>query len=59
MKLVGILIPIEKHGESWRAVCDPIFLDALDVAKEGKLCKFYLIWKLHKMANAGIMQLKS
>ena len=43
----------KKHSEGWKAVCDLILQDASDVAKEGRLCKFYLIWKLHKMANAA------
>ena len=38
----------KKHSEGWKAVCDLILQDASDVAKEGRLCKFYLIWKLQK-----------
>ena len=52
-KLCGILIPFKKLGEGWNAVCCSILRDASSVAKEGRLCKFYLIWKLHKMANAA------
>ena len=48
LKLKGILIPFKKHGEGWKAVCESIIRDATTVEKEGKLCKFYLIWKLHK-----------
>ena len=53
LKLGGILIPFKMHGEGWKAVCDSILRHARDVAKEGRLCKFYIIWKLHKMANAA------
>jgi hypothetical protein len=53
LKLKGILIPFKKHGEGWKAVCESIIRDATTVEKEGKLCKFYLIWKLHKPANAA------
>jgi hypothetical protein len=35
-------------------VCESILRDATNVVKEGKLlCKFYLIWKLPKSANAA------
>jgi hypothetical protein len=34
-------------------VCKSILRDATNVVKEGKLCKFYLNWKLHKSANAA------
>ena len=53
VKLCCILIPFKNHGEGWKAECDSILQDARDVAKEEKLSKFYLIWKLHKMANAA------
>ena len=53
VKLGGILIPFKKRGEGCKAACEFILRDARDVAKEGRLCKFYLIWKLHKMANAA------
>ena len=53
VKLCHILIPFRKHSEGWKAERESIFLDASDVAKKGRLCKFYLIWKLHKMANAA------
>ena len=59
VKLCCILIPFKKHGEGRKAVCDSILRDAHDVAKEGRLCKFYLNWKLHKMANAAGIQTRS
>jgi hypothetical protein len=52
LKLKGILIHFKKHGEGWKSVCESI-RDATNVVKEGKLRKFYLIWKLHKSANAA------
>ena len=54
MKLGGILIPFKtEEAAGWKAVCDSILLDARDVAKEGRLCKFYLIWKLHKIGKCN------
>ena len=58
VKLGGILIPFKKRGEGCKAACEFILRDARDVAKEGMLCKFYPIWKLHRMANAAGIRIR-
>ena len=45
-------MPFKKQGEGFKLICDSIIRDASETAKSGKLCSFYIIWKLHKAANA-------
>lgn len=52
-KLRMILIPFKRQGEAWKIVCESIIRDAIEAAKTGRLCRFYIIWKLHKAANAS------
>jgi hypothetical protein len=52
-KLRMILIPFKWQGEGWKIVCESIIRDASAAAKTGQLCRFYIIWKLHKAANAS------
>jgi hypothetical protein len=52
-QLRTILIPFKKQGEGWKIVCDSILKDASEAARTGQLCRFYIIWKLHKAANAS------
>ena len=52
-RLRGILNPFkERYQGAWALVCDSIIRDAVHAAKRGWLGDFYIIWKLHKMANA-------
>ena len=51
-RLRSILMPFKKQGEGFKLICDSIIRDASEAAKSGKLCSFYIIWKLHKAANA-------
>lgn len=51
-KLRMILIPFKKLGEGWKQVAESIILDSSKAVKGGRLCSFYVIWKLHKAANA-------
>jgi len=52
-QLRTILIPFKKQGEGWTIVCNSILKDASEAARTGQLCRFYIIWKLHKAANAS------
>lgn len=52
-KLRMILIPLKKQGMGWAHVAESIIRDSSIAVKGGRLCKFYIIWKLHKAANAA------
>ena len=52
-KLRMILIPLKKQGMGWAHVAESILRDSSTAVKGGRLCKFYIIWKLHKAANAA------
>ncbi len=48
-----ILIPFKKEGMGWAHVAELILRDSSNAVRTGRLCKFYIIWKLHKAANAA------
>jgi hypothetical protein len=52
-RLKSILIPFKKQGEGWKHVVESIFRDSTKAVEGGRLCAFYIIWKLHKAANAS------
>ena len=53
-RLREILNPFkERYQGAWAQVCDSIIRDAVQAAKRGRLGAFYIVWKLHKMANAN------
>jgi hypothetical protein len=52
-RLRMILIPLKKQGMGWAHVAESILRDSNMAVKGGRLCKFYIIWKLHKAANAA------
>jgi hypothetical protein len=52
-RLRMILIPLKKQGMGWAHVAESILRDSNMAVKGGRLCKFYIIWKLHKVANAA------
>ena len=51
-RLKSILIPFKKQGEGWKHVVESIIRDSSKAVEGGRLCTFYIIWKLHKAANA-------
>ena len=53
IRLQRLLEPFKQLGEGWKAVVFSILRDAKREAEGGKLCRFYIIWKLHKAANAA------
>ena len=55
-RLRMILIPFKKQGIGWAHVAESILRDSSTAVKGGRLCKFYIIWKLHKAANAAGMR---
>jgi hypothetical protein len=52
-RLRTILIPFKKEGMGWAHVAESILRDSSNAVRTGRLCKFYIIWKLHKAANAA------
>ena len=50
-----ILIPFKKQGMGWAHVAKSILGDSSMVInlKDGKFCRFYRFWKLHKAANVA------
>ena len=48
-----ILIPFKKQGMGWAHVAESLLRDSTAAVKGGRLCKFYIIWKLHKAPNAA------
>ena len=52
-RLRGTLIPFKALGEGWKQVAESIIRDSKRAALAGRLCIFYIIWKLHKAANAS------
>lgn len=52
LKLRAILCKFKENGESWAYTCNSIIREATSAVKRGRLCKFYVIWKLHKGPNA-------
>jgi hypothetical protein len=55
LKLRSILCCFKEIGDSgiWEHICNSIIRDAEEAVKGGPLCNFYIIWKLHKAANAS------
>ena len=47
-----ILISCKKLGEGWKQVAESIILDLSKAVKGRRLRNFYIVWKLHKAANA-------
>ena len=47
-----IVVPYNKLGEGWKQIAESIILDSSKAVKGGRLCNFYIVWKLHKAANA-------
>jgi hypothetical protein len=52
-RLRTILIPFKKEGMGWAHVAESILRDSSNAVRTGRLCKFYIIWKLHMAANAA------
>ena len=52
LELRRIILPFKRQGKVWEMIVDSINRDSTKAAKGGRLCKFYVIWKLHKAANA-------
>ena len=52
LELRRIILPFKRQGKGWEMIVDSINRDSTKAAKGGRLCKFYVIWKLHKAANA-------
>jgi hypothetical protein len=48
LKLRAILCRFKEQGTSWAYTCNSIIREATNAVKRGKLCNFYIIWKLHK-----------
>jgi hypothetical protein len=50
-----ILLRFKRLGGSlgWAYLADSIIRDSNKAAETGRLCRFYIIWKLHKSANAS------
>ena len=52
LQLRRIILPFKKHGKGWAMVIDSMNRASTKAAERGRMCKFYIIWKLHKAANA-------
>ena len=52
LRLEALLLPFKKRGGGWTQVVESINRDSSRAAEKRRLCKFYIIWKLHKKANA-------
>lgn len=52
-KLRSILIPFKVQGEGWKHVAESIIRDSSKAVEGRRLCKFYIIWKLHKAAGGS------
>ena len=52
LKLRAILCRFKEQGTSWAYTCNSIIREATNAVKRGKLCSFYIIWKLHKAPSA-------
>ena len=52
-RLRMILMPFKEKGEAWASTALSILNDSERLAVNGKLCKFYIIWKLHKAASSS------
>jgi hypothetical protein len=55
LKLRSLLCHFKGLGNTgaWDIVCSSILRDAQKAVKGGRLCAFYIIWKLHKAPNAN------
>ena len=51
-KLREILLPFKERGGGWLLLANSLIRDSERTAESRRLCKFYIIWKLHKKANA-------
>ena len=51
-----IHVPFKKLGEGWKQIAESNILDSSKAVKGGRLCNFYIVWKLHKAANAFGLQ---
>ena len=52
LKLQAILCRFKEQGTSWAYTCNSTIREATNAVKRGKLCSFYIIWKLHKAPSA-------
>ena len=52
LKLQAILLPFKERGGGLALVTESIKRDSERAAESRRLCKFYIIWKLHKKANS-------
>lgn len=52
-ELRELLRPVRGMGPSWRNVADSMLQWALASVRRARLCRFYVIWKLHKAAAAS------
>ena len=51
-KLREILLPFKERGGGWLLLANSLIRDSERTAESRRFCKFYIIWKLHKKANA-------
>lgn len=51
LTLRSLLCRFKDIGDSWAYVCNSLIRDASNAVKAGRLCAFYIIWKLHKNAD--------
>ena len=56
LQLRCTILPFKRQGEGWAMIIDSINRDSTKAAERGRLCKFYIIWKLHKAVNATGMR---
>jgi hypothetical protein len=57
LKLRSIFCRFKEIGDSGHGILEYVYnsiiRDAEEVAEEGRVCNFYIIWGLHKAANAS------
>ena len=51
-KLKAILCYFREEGDAWAYICNALIREATSAVQKGRLCAFYIIWKLHKEPNA-------
>ena len=52
-RLSHVLSPFKSKGEGWSHLVESLVKDSKKLAARGKVCKFYILWKLHKAASAS------
>jgi hypothetical protein len=57
-RLCMIPIPFTTQEMGWVHVAESIIHDMSTAVQGGRLCKFYITWKLHKAANAASLHIR-